>query len=111
MACAPAREAPKPTVIAEWMGTGSIVTEPFTIEEAPWLVGWVFTPSTLNFFQINIKYSDGRFYSKPIATTTTYNLALSDTFHSNDKGTFYLEITSAGGKWKVWVIGHREINR
>lgn len=111
LACAPAREAPKPTVIAKWAVEGSMVTEPFTITEAPWSVSWEFIPSTLNFFQIDIKYSDGRFYSKPIATTTTYNLALSDTVLIHDKGTFYLEIDAEGGVVEVWVIGYGEMNR
>jgi hypothetical protein len=104
-ACSPAKpETITPPTVTQWTVEGTIVTEPFTITEVPWEVRWEFIPSTLNFFQIDIWYSDGRFYSKPIATTTTYNLALTDSFRSYDKGTFYLEITAEGGVAKIWVI-------
>lgn len=105
IACYPAKpETISPPAVTQWTVEGTIITEPFTITEVPWEVRWEFIPSTLNFFQIDIWYSGGRFYSKPIATTTTYNLALTDSFRSHDKGTFYLEITAEGGVAKVWVI-------
>jgi len=107
VACKPAKEAPAPAVIVQWRGTGTVITEPFTIKETPWLVGWEFTPATLNFFMIDIKRGDGSLYSKPVATSTHLNIGLADTFCSNDKGTFYLEITSDGGEWVVWVIGYK----
>jgi len=111
-ACSPAKEVvSEPERIAQWTVEGSVTTEPFTITEEPWLVGWVFTPRTLNFFQIDIRYADGRFYAKPIATLTNYGLGSTDAFYSQDKGTFYLEITAEGGVAEVWVVGHGEVNR
>jgi len=93
--------------IANWVVEGTMTTESFTITKVPWCVCWEFTPAALSFFEIDIRHSDGRHYSKPIATTSNLNLVLVDLRCNDDKGTFYLKITAQGGVARVWVTEYK----
>lgn len=94
-------------VIKEWTGTGIKTTEPFTINNKPWVIDWTHTPAlvddqSMGILQImvyNTKNPD-----IPITIAANSTEAGSDTSYIYETGTFFLTINAANTNWKVKVL-------
>lgn len=113
-ATAPTTETPSPTptkqaepqLIKEWEGTGIKTTEPFTINNKPWVISWANNPKVIDsqsmgILQImvySIKTPDF-----PITLAANTMERSSDNSYIYETGTFYLTINAANTQWAVQV--------
>ncbi len=124
MACAAPAEAPvetsketpkakstlEPQVVAEWSGSGTKTTQPFTITEAPWAVSWAFNPDPplygmyANLFQIYVHKAYDRMYMELPANIFNVSKGTADSSYIYDTGVFYLSISSMSGTWSIKVF-------
>jgi len=103
----------EPVKIKEWSGTGTKTTEAFTISGSQWAISWGFNPDSptygvyANFFSIETYKSGGTFPIDLTANIANTNQNLSDVSYIHQSGTFYLNITSMSGNWKVVVYDYQ----
>ena len=96
----------EPELILKWSGDSVKTTEPFTINNAPWVISWANNPKlyygrsmgSLQIMVYNAKNPD-----VPIALAANLVERGSATSYIYETGTFYLDIVAANTKWAVHV--------
>lgn len=94
-------------VVKQWVGKGSIITDPFTIDSESWVVEWAHVPArlkgnsigSLQIIAYNVEDPD-----TPVAIVATSMEQENGTCPINGAGTFQLMINAANTHWAVKVI-------
>ncbi|HEY8732231.1 MAG TPA: hypothetical protein VIN69_09680 [Candidatus Limnocylindria bacterium] len=83
-----------------WQGSGSRVTEPFTVG-AHWRVDWLFDPpQSGGILQVFIYSADG---ARLMDVAANSQQSGADTSFWAGPGTYFLKVNSTGGDWKLDV--------
>jgi len=94
-------------LVKSWSGTGIKTTEPFTIQEKPWIVNWVNDPEimggqSVGMLQIMVFSEDDP--DIPIDIVANTQEAGTDTSYIYEVGTFFLTMNAANTSWGVYVF-------
>lgn len=94
------------TPVANWSGTGTNTTQPFTIANSPWVIQWTSNPEVMEgisvgAFQIYVYNVNNT--SIPVSVAANTNSSGADNSYVYQTGTFYLVINAANTNWTVAV--------